>query len=402
MLRYYRLSVYIKEISLILYFLNLYFSNNIESHLIIICIMLFLLTLGNDILRFKIYSEQREISALSIGLSMLFFGTLIWYEDGYATIYNYLLLFEIIVMLGEKGRKKFWILFIINQLCSISLIIYSNIKSLPMRREYAFYIYEYGAPIPYYKMPIVATILNSVYDIIFYYIIVIICYQIVRYQNLSDEYKQINKKLSRYSKRVRDLTIIKERNRLAQDIHDSIGHSLTGLIMHLDFTEKIFEESKEKTKDLIIKSQDLARESLKDLRKAVDTLKEESKEMVLVEAVEDMISNFKFLDRVQIEFNYDEEIESISIDIKDALYRVIQEAVTNSLKHGKAEHIIISLQSIGEELKLTIKDNGKGTDKIEKNNGLMGIEKRIKDLAGQIRYTTCKGKGFLIEVSISS
>jgi len=80
------------------------------------------------------------------------------------------------------------------------------------------------------------------------------------------------------------------------------------------------------------------------------------------------------------------------------IYRIVQEFLSNSLRHGKASKVNIYMNYNEDELILTLQDNGQGVDKLEKGMGLTNIWERVRELDGQIEYNTKRGKGFVLRV----
>jgi signal transduction histidine kinase len=210
-----------------------------------------------------------------------------------------------------------------------------------------------------------------------------------------------NSKLSKSLIEIEKLTITKERNRVAQEIHDSLGHSITGLIMHLDYLEKINHKKPEENETVIKKCQDLSRNAMKDLRKAVFALKENDEMNSLHESIEELIKN---LENESINIIYKKQgiIEKLPPEIKFITYRIVQEVITNSIKHGKANEIVLELINDKKTNNFYImeSDNGIGSDRILVGNGIKGIEDRIRVFNGEVSIKTKKNMGFNINISI--
>jgi signal transduction histidine kinase len=210
-----------------------------------------------------------------------------------------------------------------------------------------------------------------------------------------------NSKLSKSLIEIEKLTITKERNRVAQEIHDSLGHSITGLIMHLDYLEKINNKKPEENETVIKKCQDLSRNAMKDLRKAVFALKENDEMNSLHESIEELIKN---LENESINIIYKKQgiIEKLPPEIKFITYRIVQEVITNSIKHGKANEIVLELINDKKTNNFYImeSDNGIGSDRILVGNGIKGIEDRIRVFNGEVSIKTKKNMGFNIKISI--
>lgn len=135
-------------------------------------------------------------------------------------------------------------------------------------------------------------------------------------KQLNEKLKLANIKLQEYSLRVEDLTISKERRRVAQELHDSLGHSLMALTMHLEFAKKVIDSKPDKVKVVLEKSEKIAKDSVNDLRKAVNALKEEREIEHLNEAIKNLIDNFEIAGGVKINFNEDMSMDNLDINIK--------------------------------------------------------------------------------------
>lgn len=110
-----------------------------------------------------------------------------------------------------------------------------------------------------------------------------------------------------------------------------------------------------------------------------------------------MAENIESTGKVKVILNINDKSESLSPEYKEILYFTIKEALTNSIKHGKADEIRIDL-SLEENVKLIIKDNGIGCKNLVKGNGILGLESRIKDYNGKMSFIT--NDGFMIELSL--
>jgi signal transduction histidine kinase len=215
-----------------------------------------------------------------------------------------------------------------------------------------------------------------------------------------EEVSKLNKKLNQYALEVEELTASKERTMLAQELHDSVGHSLMALVMHLEFAKNMCDTNPEKVKDILIKSEDIAKSSISSIREAVSFLKEKREIESFNDSIEDIMNNFLLLNNIKINFNSDEKLDNLSKIIKTSLYKTIKESITNSIKHGKATEINIIISRENNNINLILTDNGIGCNKIIKSNGLLGIEDRVTSLNGSVNYFNDDTFGFGINICI--
>lgn len=224
--------------------------------------------------------------------------------------------------------------------------------------------------------------------------------QKIKTDSINNELKTANEKLKEYSRNIKELTVAKERARIAQELHDSIGHSLVALGMNLEYAENIIDSKPEKAKEVIGDAFMLSKDCLSNLRKAVSLLKESVTVQSLRISINEVFQKFKPSNKVRFSLNMEEEIEASGIEIKDCVFKTIREAVTNGIKHGDAENFKIDIKKIDSNIFLTIYNDGKSSSDIVKSNGITGIENRIKRLDGRVEFNSESNKGFTIEAVI--
>lgn len=198
----------------------------------------------------------------------------------------------------------------------------------------------------------------------------------------------------------RELTISKERNRIAHDVHDTLGHTMTLLISILEVANITYKRDVDTTGDKLKEALKISKEGLKELRRSITGLRPEKLNTnSLITSLNNMFSDFR-LSGVEIDFT-SEGMEPHDIERhSDIVYRVCQEALTNSVKHGKAKNVSIILRFDAKMIKLFILDDGIGCGKIVKGFGLFGMEERLKAVNGTIRYGSDGESGFNLRVEI--
>ena len=209
-----------------------------------------------------------------------------------------------------------------------------------------------------------------------------------------------NNKLTEYSRKVEELTISAERSRVAQELHDTLGHSLMALSMNLEYAEKISGTKPDEVKKVIGKAKEISKKSISDLRNAVDALGDERRGQGLRDSINELIGNFSRLEKVNIHFTMDDELENTNLEIKNCIYKTIREALTNGLSHGKSTFFDIRVQIAGSRIQLTVMDNGCGCGQVIESVGLKGINERITALGGIVRYNSTSGNGFEMKAEI--
>jgi len=230
---------------------------------------------------------------------------------------------------------------------------------------------------------------------------------ITDYRTLLDQLNQKNNdlananiQLKEYASTVEELTLIRERNRLARDVHDTLGHSMTLLIALLEVSVITCKRDTEQTEEKLLDALKVSRDGLKELRRSISGLAPEKLEVTnLLNSLKKLIEDYK-PSGMHIELLVEGIDGYRDPEYSDVLYRTCQESLTNSLRHGKATQVSIILRFVEGWVKLFIFDNGQGCQQINKGFGLKGMEQRINDLEGNIVYGSDGESGFNIHVEI--
>jgi len=203
-----------------------------------------------------------------------------------------------------------------------------------------------------------------------------------------------NAQLRQYALRIEDIATLQERNRIARDIHDSLGHSLTVFNLHLEAALRLWESEPTEAKELLQEAKQLGSTALKEVRQSVATLRSDplagrSLEAAIASLTEDFHESTGISPTCHLNLQ-----ESISTEVKTAAYRIVQEALTNIYKYAQATEVSIQIQ-MGSNLGLVIQDNGQGFN-LEQNTtgfGLQGMQERILALGGSFQVVTAPGAG---------
>lgn len=203
-----------------------------------------------------------------------------------------------------------------------------------------------------------------------------------------------------YASTVEELAVIRERDRFSRDVHDTLGHTMTVLITQLKVVSILFDSEPDNARKKVGEMIRVAREGLNELRRSISGLRsgrleEDNPENALAR----LVSDFEAAG-MKIDLTVNGTAAGMSFDGFQAVFRICQEALTNSLRHGRAENVAIVLNFTGERAKLLIKDDGCGCGTIKKGFGLTGMEERVKNLGGYIRYGSDGEKGFNIFAEI--
>jgi signal transduction histidine kinase len=228
-------------------------------------------------------------------------------------------------------------------------------------------------------------------------------------ETMDAQYKQLNEshvaltdaheQLRHYSEQVENLTTIRERNRIARDIHDTVGHKMTALIVQLELARELLKLDSVKAENTLKTCDNLARGALQELRFSVRTLHEdEGEEYAFIPTIRTMLNDFRESTQLEAKLSVSGDPTVVPISLQPTLIRIIQESVTNAKRHGGATICHIKLNCSAEEILLVITDNGIGTGMITKGFGLINMKERIEEHGGSVTFESNEGEGFCVKV----
>lgn len=210
---------------------------------------------------------------------------------------------------------------------------------------------------------------------------------------------QVNHELENYAAVSEKIAEDKERKRLAREIHDTLGHALTGIAAGVDACIAMIDINPEATKKQLMVISKVVRQGIVDVRNSLNKLRPGALEQHGFKgAIENMIEEFTSVSDLTISLDYRLYKVDFENTKEDILFRVIQESVTNAVRHGDATHIDISLYIEDNSLYLKIQDNGQGCEEIHYGFGLKQMKERLGMINGKVAYDG--HHGFLTIVTI--
>lgn len=208
-----------------------------------------------------------------------------------------------------------------------------------------------------------------------------------RILNLYDKLKAANNRLREYALELEHMTEIRERNRLAREIHDTLGHTLTGIIMGSEAAIALLEVNPAESKKRMEITAQSARDGLNDVRQSIHALRPDALEKhSLEQALNNMIANFHLTTSADIDFRQEAGRLEFAEDEEDLIYRVLQECMTNAIRHGHATQIMVHLSRQEDVLMIDIRDNGLGCKTVKEGFGLYHMQERLELIGGSLTY----------------
>lgn len=266
------------------------------------------------------------------------------------------------------------------------------------------YLYPYTAQSASLFQGTASALSTSVLILFLVYILFLIQDQMLesaQMRRINDELRTLNHQLEEMADVREKMGETRERNRLAREIHDTLGHTLTGLSTGIDAAKTLLQRDP----DMAIEQLDIlsatAREGLKDVRRSVRKLRPDALENhTLKGALETMIEEFMRSSGVKVSYVCHLDSLDFQPDEEDTIYRIVQECMTNSVRHGHASRIYISFGKDQDSLILIIEDDGKGCVDIQEGFGLHHMKERIALLNGNVRFYGRDGFEVLVELPL--
>jgi signal transduction histidine kinase len=206
--------------------------------------------------------------------------------------------------------------------------------------------------------------------------------------------------LREYAVRVEDLATVQERNRLAREIHDSLGHHLTVIHVHLEAARAQLSGQQPAAADALNQALSLTRDGLAEVRRSVAALRASPLEnRSLPDALETTLAECRQAG-LPVQLAVTGIPRPLPPPAKQALFRAVQEGLTNARKHARASQAEVTLDYRNASVCVTVRDNGAGAARTEGGFGLLGVRERAQLLGGQVEVRTAPGEGFTLHVEV--
>jgi signal transduction histidine kinase len=199
-----------------------------------------------------------------------------------------------------------------------------------------------------------------------------------------------HQQLRQYALRVEDQATLQERNRIAREIHDALGHLLTAQSIQLENALVFVESNLDKAKVFLEEAKQLGRNALAEVRQSVSTLRSDPMQGKSLDlAIALLIADFQRQTNMTPEYTLS-VATPLSTEMRTTVYRIIQEALTNISKHSQADEVRIKLRATAHSLYLTIEDNGRGFNPYQNTTGfgIQGMRERTLALGGQFQIVS--------------
>jgi signal transduction histidine kinase len=231
--------------------------------------------------------------------------------------------------------------------------------------------------------------------------------QLVRYRETVVEYSRritnltnANLAFQDHAEYVESESAARERNRVTRELHDVTAYALTNIAMTMNAARVLLNENPRELPELFEITRGQAEEALQETRKILYLLRSvEDRKLEGLHAFVHLARQFQLATGVTVQINYGNVPFSLGREVDAMIYRLIQQGLTNAFRHGKADSVRVNLWRAETEIRVTIADNGTGSEELQEGIGLKGMRERLSTVGGRIT-THSRPDGFELSAVI--
>lgn len=230
---------------------------------------------------------------------------------------------------------------------------------------------------------------------------------VTRLRNRTEELTQANQQLRHYASTLEQLTISRERNRMARELHDTLAHTLADLTVQMETAKAYVRINPETTSEILTTALVSARSGLHDTRRSLKSLRASPLvELGLTAALGDLAQTVAASADLRLTLRIDSVLPPLPPDTEQAIYRIAQEALANVNYHASASHLTVTLTVEHALLHLLIQDDGRGFDLntpvAAGHYGLDGMAEWAQITGGRLTITSMPNQGTLVHAEIGA
>ncbi|WML58882.1 histidine kinase [Neobacillus sp. PS2-9] len=183
---------------------------------------------------------------------------------------------------------------------------------------------------------------------------------------------------------------LEERNRISQEIHDKIGHSMTGALFQMEAAKRLMETDQSKATELLQNAINISKEGIEKIRMTLKNIKPPT-EQVGINRMKLLIDDFNAKQSIKTVLTYEGNLDHITPIQWKIIHENVTEALTNAMKYSGATLISVDVKVLNKIIRVEVKDNGVGTEMIKKGLGIIGMEERTATVNGKIIVDSTHG-----------
>lgn len=214
-----------------------------------------------------------------------------------------------------------------------------------------------------------------------------------------------NRQLASYASTLEQLTISRERNRLAREFHDTVAHTLSAVAVQLEAVSVLSQTDPGRAQNMLDQSLLAIRSGLTETRRSIQSLRATPlEEMGLARAVRNLVAGAAERYGLQVDLTISDDLPALGPDVEHSLYRIAEEALRNVAQHARSTRVSVRLEAAGRQVVLRIHDDGVGFDtaQIERENrfGLQGMAEYAESVGAALKLASTAGKGTTVDVVV--
>ena len=222
---------------------------------------------------------------------------------------------------------------------------------------------------------------------------------------------QANRQLTSYTNTLEQLAISRERNRLAREFHDTLAHTLSAVAVQLEAVSALWDSDASKSRAMLVRSLAETRQGLTETRRAIQSLRATPLEdLGLNLAIRNLARSMTERYNIAFDVNIPDDLPELRPEKEHALYRIVEEALRNTVQHAHADNVLISMEKKDSRIAMIIKDNGQGFNSInhESDNssdnhfGLRGMREYAESIQAELKIDSQSSQGTTITVSLEA
>jgi signal transduction histidine kinase len=220
-----------------------------------------------------------------------------------------------------------------------------------------------------------------------------------------------NKRLQKYAGTLEELTISRERNRLARELHDTLAHSLSAVTVQLEAVRSLWQVDPPRARKMLDEADDTIRQGLEEARRALQALRASPlQERGLLPALQSLAESAATRCGAALDLRLPEHMDgSLSPIVEQGVYRIAQEALENVVRHAEAERVSVALEQTDGHFVFTVTDDGRGigpdahetAGEVRQDRlGIRGMEERATVIGGELDITNAEGQGTVVRLTV--
>jgi signal transduction histidine kinase len=231
---------------------------------------------------------------------------------------------------------------------------------------------------------------------------------------LAEAYAQqakANEQLQQYATTLEELSISRERNRLARELHDTLAHSLSALTVQLEAVSVLWNTRPDRARRVLDQASETARTGLAEARRALQALRASPlQDLGLILALQELAETAAKRSGAKLELSLPDRLDQCpSPIVEQGVYRIAQETLENVIRHAGAHTIRVHLEQTGAEMTLAVADDGQGMDTealeapgidADDRFGIRGMKERAVLIGGQLEISSQAGQGTSVRLTV--